>query len=95
MYEANTKPSFALYHREACPYCMTTRIAIESLGLHVELRDIVLNPKHRQALITGGGKQRVPCLRIQHAYGDLHWLYESQDIIQYLQQYKKDQLDVA
>ena len=40
---------------------------------------------HRLALLEGGGKSQVPCLRIE-ANNDSVWLYESEDIISYLRQ---------
>jgi len=36
-------------------------------------------------LIAGGGKGQVPCLRIEHENGSVEWMYESVDIIRYLQ----------
>ena len=35
--------------------------------------------------MVGGGKRRVPCLRIEATPGEVQWLYESMDIIAYLQ----------
>lgn len=77
-------PSLSLYHKDYCPYCKTTRKVIEALSLDIELRDVQFNKTNLQALLSGGGKQQVPCLRIESADGDVEWLYESQDIIQYL-----------
>jgi len=39
---------------------------------------------HAQALMQGGGKTQVPCLRIEQADGSVEWMYESSDIINYL-----------
>jgi len=36
------------------------------------------------ALMQGGGKTQVPCLRIEQADGSVQWMYESDDIIRYL-----------
>ncbi len=38
---------------------------------------------HAQALMQGGGKTQVPCLRIEQADGSVEWMYESNDIIEY------------
>ena len=35
-------------------------------------------------LIRGGGRGTVPCLRIERDTGDVEWLYESVDIVEYL-----------
>jgi len=79
--------SFALYHYQSCPFCVFTIRAIEGLNLHVELRDILKDPAHRSTLITEGGKQQVPCLRIESPEGQVQWLYESRDIVDYLRSY--------
>lgn len=73
----------SLYQFYACPFCVKTRRAIHELGVDVELRDINKDPSNREALQQGGGKVKVPCLRIEEA-GDVRWLYESNDIIAYL-----------
>ena len=38
---------------------------------------------HQADLINGGGKGQVPCLRIDDGSGNVQWMYESDDIIQY------------
>lgn len=81
---------FALYHYESCPYCAKTRRAINDLGLDVELRNTQLNHQYQTDLYQGGHKTQVPCLRIDGANGKTEWLYESDDIIQYLVQYQSE-----
>lgn len=77
--------TMAMYQYAACPFCVKTRRAIRRLGLNIELRDAKNNPQHRQELEQQGGKQQVPCLRIQNEDGGITWMYESSDIIEYLQ----------
>lgn len=72
----------ALYQLYACPFCVKTRRAIHRLNVDIELRDIKL-PVHREELSAQGGRVMVPCLRIEEA-GEVKWLYESNDIIQFL-----------
>ncbi len=74
----------ALYQYFACPFCIKTRRAIHRLNLPIALRDAQNNPEHRAALATDGGKIQVPCLRIDEPSGT-RWLYESSDIIAYLE----------
>ena len=74
----------ALYHHELCGFCQRVRSVLARLGVEVELRDIRQHPEHREALVEGGGKQMVPCLRISKADEGDTWLYESADIIDYL-----------
>ena len=74
-----------LYQYLACPFCVKTRRAIRRLGLNIEARDALHNPGYREELETQGGKQQVPCLQITHDDGSVEWLYESSDVIAYLQ----------
>ncbi|MFK7802517.1 MAG: glutaredoxin family protein [Anaerolineae bacterium] len=73
-----------LYHFQACPYCARVRSQIEALSLNLEDRDIRKDMSHREALIAGGGKPQVPALRIEGEDGSVQWMYESSDIMQYL-----------
>lgn len=81
-------PHLALYHFQACPYCAITRNVLKHIDLEVEQRDIIKNPMHQRDLSVGGGRQQVPCLRIEEQ-GKVQWLYESRDIIEYLKQQAK------
>jgi glutaredoxin len=74
----------ALYQFFACPFCIRTRRAIQRLNLPIALRDAQNDPEHRAALLAGGGKIQVPCLRITENGGD-RWLYESREIVAYLE----------
>lgn len=85
----NNKQTFILYHRPACGYCYFTLSEVDHLDLHIERRNIYTNPEYRQELINGGGKSQVPCLRIENGQGKTRWLYESGDIIEYLNEYKR------
>lgn len=76
----------AIYQFHACPFCMKTRRALRRLSLNIELRDAKDNPEHRKALEEQGGKIQVPCLRIENADGKDNWMYESGDIIAYLEE---------
>ncbi|MCU7223279.1 glutaredoxin, partial [Pseudomonas brassicacearum] len=68
----------------ACPFCVKTRRALHRLNVPVTLRDAKNDPLHRQALLEGGGRVKVPCLRIEEDDGKVTWMYESNDIIAYL-----------
>jgi glutaredoxin len=78
--------SLALYHYQACPFCIKTRRAITRLSLPIELRDTQRDVTRREELLQGGGEIKVPCLRIAEADGSVRWMYESDDIIAYLQE---------
>ncbi|MGO1328351.1 MAG: glutathione S-transferase N-terminal domain-containing protein [Idiomarina loihiensis] len=77
--------SLALYQFAACPFCVKVRKEIARLNLNIELRDAKNNEQHRQELLDGGGRVKVPCLRIEQD-DKVQWMYESDDINQYLQQ---------
>ncbi|MNL19675.1 hypothetical protein D3C87_1408890 [compost metagenome] len=51
----------------------------------IALHDAKGDPQAREQLQSGGGKVKVPCLRIEEA-GGTRWMYESSDIIAYLEQ---------
>ncbi|MGM0536216.1 MAG: glutaredoxin family protein [Pseudomonadota bacterium] len=72
--------NLALYQFRTCPFCIKVRKEIARLGLDIELRDAQLDPDHRRELAEGGGRVKVPCLRITHDDGTDEWLYESDAI---------------
>ncbi|WP_394180273.1 glutathione S-transferase N-terminal domain-containing protein [Marinomonas posidonica] len=74
----------ALYQFFACPFCIKTRRAIYKLNLPIEKRSASEGSPYREDLLIGGGRVKVPCLRIEEN-GNVEWLYESSDIIQYLE----------
>ena len=74
----------SLYQFYACPFCIKTRRAIRALNLPIETRDAQHDSQHRGDLQSDGGKIQVPCLRIEEQ-GEVRWMYESAQIIAYLQ----------
>lgn len=75
----------SLYQFHACPFCVKTRRAIHRLNVPIALRDAKGDPQARAELQAGGGKVKVPCLRIEET-GGTRWMYESSEIIAYLDQ---------
>lgn len=73
-----------LYQFTTCPFCIKVRQEMRRLSLNIELRDTQHDATHREALLQGGGKAMVPCLRIRDDQGNSRWMYESGDIIAYL-----------
>lgn len=76
--------ALSLYQFQSCPFCVKTRRAMHRLNVPVALKDAKHDPEARAALLAGGGKVKVPCLRIEDAEGT-RWMYESNDIIAYLE----------
>ena len=57
--------ALALYQFSACPFCIKVRKEIARLGLNIETRNAQHDPEHRAALEAGGGRIKVPCLKIR------------------------------
>ena len=77
--------SLALYQYEACPFCVKVRRAMKRQGLNIETRDVKRCDASREELMAGGGDLKVPCLRVDEGEGAVQWLYESKNIIGYLE----------
>ncbi len=76
--------NMSLYQYFACPFCIKTRRTVHRLNIPLEYRDAqVRGGEHRNTLETEGGKIKVPCLRIDEGETTT-WLYESSEIIAYL-----------
>lgn len=80
----NKTSHLSLYQLPACPFCVKVRRALKRQGLTLELRNINQNHKYKHELVEEGGKRTVPCLRIAEQDKPVQWLYESNDIIEYL-----------
>ena len=76
----------ALYHFPTCPYSLRVRRVMRRLRLNIELRDAARNPAYQQELRREGGRLQTPCLKIRQQHKTTTWLYESADIIRYLEQ---------
>ena len=74
-----------LYQYNACPFCVKVRRSIKRLNLIIELRDAKRDGEYNDELLQGGGKTKVPCLRIEDNDGKQQWMYESSDIVDYLE----------
>lgn len=76
---------FILYQFKTCPFCIKVKRNNKRLSLNIETRDAQHNPEHREELLKGGGQVKVPCLRIINDDGKDEWMYESDQIMKYLQ----------
>ena len=77
----------SLYHFFGCPFCQLVRRAIDKFGLEIENRDVLESSERRRELVHATGRQTVPCLRIESADGEVQWMHESRDIIDYLREF--------
>ena len=74
-----------LYQYKACPFCVKVRRTLKRLSLPVELRDPKRSADAKQELIAGSGILKVPCLKIDDGEGGVQWMFDSKDIIGYLE----------
>ncbi len=73
--------TYELYIMPSCPYCHKVLRYMQQHDIELPLRDIKAEPEVRATLERVGSKVQVPCLFI-----DGNPMYESDDIIAYLQQ---------
>jgi len=85
--EITGEEQLALYHFPYCPFCVRVSRWLEQTGLDIEQRNIREDRAFADELFEGGGRYTVPCLRIAHPNGAVTWLYESLDIMDYLNRY--------
>ncbi|PCJ47229.1 MAG: glutaredoxin [Gammaproteobacteria bacterium] len=77
--------NLTLYQYKACPFCVKVRRTLKRLSLPVELRDPKRSIDAKKELIAGAGKLKVPCLKIDGGDGDVQWMFDSKEIIGYLE----------
>ena len=75
---------YTLYQYETCPFCYRVRAFMEQAGIEIPMKDTMFDREAYVELLRGGGSGTVPCLRIEKDDGDVRWMYESLDIIDYL-----------
>lgn len=73
-----------LYHYKACPFCVKVRRAMKRIGAPIPTLDAKRDPGAAEQLVAGGGRLKVPCLRIETADDGVEWLYESDAIIAHI-----------
>jgi hypothetical protein len=76
-------PGHTLYHFWGSYFSHSVRKVIYEMGLDIPFVDVLLNKNALADLVQLGGKDMVPCLRIETP-GGVNWMYESRDIISYL-----------
>lgn len=82
----NETAKLTLYQYKACPFCVKVRRTMKRNSLNIETRDAKRSEQFKKELVEGGGQLKVPCLRIEEDNGDINWMYDSGDIISYLEQ---------
>ena len=82
--------NYVIYQFKTCPFCIKVRRELARQSLNIEIRDAQHNADYREQLLQGGGKIKVPCLRIKNRESRIIWLYESDAIIQHLHEIIKN-----
>jgi len=77
------RESYQLFKTDSCGYCYRVRDFAEQQGISLTLRDTMADMEAFRELLQGGGRSTVPCLKIQRT-DETVWMYESMDIIDYL-----------
>ena len=75
--------SYKLYQYNACPFCIKVRRFFKRESLNIYLVD-AKQESYKQELIQNGGKQKVPCLKVELKNKPVRWIYESKDIIKFI-----------
>ncbi|PCI43479.1 MAG: glutaredoxin [Moraxellaceae bacterium] len=75
----------SLYQYKACPFCVKVRRSIKRNALNINTYDAKRCGKSRDELVEGSGQLKVPCLKIEESNGEVRWMFESSDIITYLE----------
>ena len=83
--DARTR-SLTLYEMPLCPYCCKVRRRIRGLGLNISSLDIVRDDAAYNALMEATHSTQVPCLNISEPGMEPRWLFESNDIVNYLEE---------
>lgn len=77
----------ALYQYKTCPFSIKVRQEMHRLALPIAQVDAQYPGTARAELTAaGGGRAKVPCLRITEPGGAVRWLHDSAHINRYLQE---------
>lgn len=76
---------YILYVGTICPFCKKVENFLNEENIELEIVNIEKDRYAMQKLIDEGGKRQVPCL-----YHDGEYLYESDDIIEFLKANKEN-----
>lgn len=72
---------YILYVGTICPFCKKVENFLDEENIELEIVNIEKDRDAMMKLIEEGGKRQVPCL-----YHDGEYLYESDDIIEFLKE---------
>ena len=82
--DALTK-KLSIYQFSACPFCVKVRRFLRKESINIEFID-AKDEFHKKDLIQKGGMLKVPCLRVETKKNQVKWIYESNEIINFISQ---------
>ena len=83
--DSETK-NWQMFQLTACPFCVKVRREMVRLSITIPFREVAKDPKAQEELMAGGKQDQVPCLMIPATANEpARWIYESSDIIEFLQ----------
>ena len=74
---------YKLYQYYACPFCVKVRRFLRKESINIEFID-AKDEFHKKDLIQKGGMLKVPCLRVGSKKNQVKWIYESNEIINFI-----------
>ena len=80
-------PNLELYQMDHCPYCQKVRAAFDDMNIKYKKIDALPGTPEREELISLGGKGQVPFLVDKTNPDNLTMMYESDDIVAYVQEH--------
>ena len=83
---SETNHKLTLYHFDMCPFCVKVKNYMDQNRIQIPMKNILTDSQAKLELLEIGGKTQVPCLVI-----DGKALYESDDIINWLEQNYSEQ----
>lgn len=75
--------NYQLFASDTCGFCARVKQFLQQRRIDMVFRDTLRDPAAYRELLQGGGRGMVPCLRIERG-DEVEWMYESMDIIRYL-----------
>ncbi|MBS1963564.1 MAG: glutathione S-transferase N-terminal domain-containing protein [Bdellovibrionales bacterium] len=75
-----------LYHFQVSPFAARVRRALAELQVEIPIHDVLEDDAAFAALMRGGRRDQVPCLKIARAGEPERWLYESREIVRFLKE---------
>ena len=76
---------YKLYQYYACPFCVKVRRFLKKESINIEYID-AKDDFHKKDLIQNGGILKDPCLRVETKKNQVKWIYESNEIINFISQ---------